>query len=127
MEHFKTIFSIYKKKKCIFQKKKEFYIFNFFFFKKENETNSTSKPSKSLKERLQLEEFAESFLLPEMIRGMFVTLKYMFEPKATINYPLEKGPISPRFRGEHALRRYPTGFFFILFFKNPLNFYQLTF
>ena len=32
-----------------------------------------------------------------------------FQPKPTLNYPFEKGPISPRFRGEHALRRYPNG------------------
>ena len=36
-------------------------------------------------------------------------MKYFFAPKATINYPHEKGPLSPRFRGEHALRRYPNG------------------
>ena len=33
----------------------------------------------------------------------------MFKPKVTLNYPYEKGPLSPRFRGEHALRRYPNG------------------
>ena len=38
-----------------------------------------------------------------------LTLKYFFKPKATINYPYEKTPQSPRFRGEHALRRYPNG------------------
>ena len=38
-----------------------------------------------------------------------LSLKYMGRPKATINYPFEKGPISPRFRGEHALRRYDNG------------------
>ena len=42
--------------------------------------------------------------------GAFVlAMKYMFRPKATIFYPFEKNPISPRFRGEHALRRYPNG------------------
>ena len=41
--------------------------------------------------------------------GMALTLRYFFKPKATINYPYEKGPISPRFKGEHALRRYPNG------------------
>ena len=42
--------------------------------------------------------------------GAFVlALKYMAKPKATIFYPNEKGPLSPRFRGEHALRRYPNG------------------
>ncbi len=48
-------------------------------------------------------------VLGELIHGLGLTLKYMFKPKATINYPFEKGPLSPRFRGEHALRRYPNG------------------
>ena len=51
----------------------------------------------------------KSFLLYELFLGMFLTLKYMFKPKVTINYPHEKGQLSPRFRGEHALRRYPNG------------------
>ena len=51
----------------------------------------------------------KSFLLYELFLGMFLTLKYMFKAKVTINYPHEKGPLSPRFRGEHALRRYPSG------------------
>lgn len=50
-----------------------------------------------------------SFLLKEIIIGHALTLKYFFMKKVTINYPYEKGPISPRFRGEHALRRYPNG------------------
>jgi NADH-quinone oxidoreductase subunit I len=51
-----------------------------------------------------------SFRLKEIVKGMSLTLKYMFfKSKVTINYPYEKGPISPRFRGEHALRRYPNG------------------
>jgi NADH-quinone oxidoreductase subunit I len=49
------------------------------------------------------------FMLVEIVRGLALTLRYMFRPKITINYPHEKGPISPRFRGEHALRRYPNG------------------
>jgi NADH-quinone oxidoreductase chain I len=47
--------------------------------------------------------------MTEMWRGMWVAFAWQFQPKATLNYPFEKGPISPRFRGEHALRRYPTG------------------
>ena len=43
------------------------------------------------------------------MRGMAVTLGNMFKEPATINYPFEKGPLSPRFRGEHALRRYASG------------------
>ena len=50
-----------------------------------------------------------SFLLLELGKGLFLTLKYFFKPKVTINYPYEKGNLSPRFRGEHALRRYPNG------------------
>ena len=48
-----------------------------------------------------------SFLLTEIVKGFGLTLKNMFfMPRVTINYPHEKGPISPRFRGEHALSRY---------------------
>ena len=56
-----------------------------------------------------LDNTARSLLLSEIVKGFALTLKYMFKPKVTINYPFEKGPISPRFRGEHALRRYPNG------------------
>ena len=49
------------------------------------------------------------FLLIELLKGMWLTLRVMFRKKHTINYPYEKGPIGPRFRGEHALRRYPNG------------------
>ena len=42
----------------------------------------------------------------ELVRGLMVTLGAMFKEPATINYPFEKGPLSPRFRGEHALRRW---------------------
>ncbi len=52
---------------------------------------------------------ARIFLLTELLAGMWLTLRYMFRPKVTVNYPYEKGPLSPRFRGEHALRRYPNG------------------
>ena len=48
-------------------------------------------------------------LLLDFVGATFLALKYMFKPKATINYPFEKGPLSPRFRGEHALRRYDNG------------------
>ena len=49
------------------------------------------------------------FALPELLSGMALTLRYFFAPKVTISYPQEKGPLSPRFRGEHALRSYPNG------------------
>ncbi|MBP01451.1 MAG: NADH-quinone oxidoreductase subunit NuoI [Rhodospirillaceae bacterium] len=56
-----------------------------------------------------LDNAARSFLLIELLKGMVLTFKYMFKKKVTLNYPFEKGPLSPRFRGEHALRRYPSG------------------
>ena len=56
-----------------------------------------------------LDRTARSLLLTELLAGMGLTLRYFFKRKVTLNYPHEKGPISPRFRGEHALRRYPNG------------------
>lgn len=50
-----------------------------------------------------------SLLIPELLRGMWISLYTFTQPKVTINYPFEKAALSPRFRGEHALRRYPTG------------------
>jgi NADH-quinone oxidoreductase subunit I len=47
--------------------------------------------------------------LPEIVRGLALTFSYMFRRRMTVNYPYEKGPLSPLFRGEHALRRYPNG------------------
>jgi NADH-quinone oxidoreductase subunit I len=52
--------------------------------------------------------FRSLFLL-EMLKGLGLTLKYLFRPKYTLMYPMEKVPMSPRFRGLHALRRYPNG------------------
>jgi hypothetical protein len=51
------------------------------------------------------ENAAHSLFVTELGRGMAVTLGHIFKEPATINYPFEKGPLSPRFRGEHALRR----------------------
>lgn len=52
---------------------------------------------------------AQTIFWTELMRGSAVTLAHIFKEPATINYPFEKGPLSPRFRGEHALRRYPSG------------------
>ncbi|KAH8118724.1 NADH-quinone oxidoreductase [Phellopilus nigrolimitatus] len=49
------------------------------------------------------------FFFTEILRGMWIVMEQIFRPPYTIMYPFEKGPLSPRFRGEHALRRYPTG------------------
>ena len=56
-----------------------------------------------------IERSSRALLLSELVSGMWLTLSYMFRRKVTINYPYEKGPLSPRFRGEHVLRRYPNG------------------
>ena len=49
------------------------------------------------------------FLLLDICKGLYLTFKRIFKPSVTINYPYEKAPLSPRIRGEHALRRYPNG------------------
>ena len=51
----------------------------------------------------------KSFFLLDVVKGLYLTLKRMFSSSVTINYPYEKGKLSARFRGEHALRRYPNG------------------
>ncbi|MCA7120172.1 MAG: NADH-quinone oxidoreductase subunit NuoI [Acidibrevibacterium sp.] len=56
-----------------------------------------------------LQRTARGFFLGDILVGLGLTLRYFFKPKATLNYPYEKNPISPRFKGEHALRRYPNG------------------
>ena len=50
-----------------------------------------------------------TWMLTELLTGMAKSFSYMFKRRSTINYPYEKGPLSPRFRGEHALRRYASG------------------
>jgi NADH-quinone oxidoreductase subunit I len=56
-----------------------------------------------------IEQATKSLFLSELLKGMTITFRQMFSPKVTVNYPYERGPISARFRGEHALRRYPNG------------------
>ena len=52
---------------------------------------------------------ANAMFATELMRGFGMVVAKSFSEPATINYPFEKGPLSPRFRGEHALRRYPSG------------------
>ncbi|MHC3126522.1 NADH dehydrogenase [Brevundimonas sp. GN22] len=52
---------------------------------------------------------AKGAMLTDAFGAVGLSLKYMLKPKATVNYPFERNPQSPRFRGEHALRRYPNG------------------
>ncbi|KAL5112807.1 NADH dehydrogenase ubiquinone iron-sulfur protein 8 mitochondrial [Taenia crassiceps] len=56
-----------------------------------------------------VDTLARKLLLTEIAKGFGITLGYILKEPATINYPFEKGPLSPRFRGEHALRRYASG------------------
>lgn len=58
---------------------------------------------------MRLDQTAKSLLLKDIVSGFIIAMRYFFKPKATINYPFEMGYKSPRFRGEHALRRYPNG------------------
>ena len=57
----------------------------------------------------RIREFLNSLLLKELLQGLSLTGRYLFKPKITVQYPEEKTPMSPRFRGLHALRRYPNG------------------
>jgi len=58
---------------------------------------------------MALDQAARSLFLKEFAQAFLLSMRYFFKPKATLNYPFEKGALSPRFRGEHALRRYPNG------------------
>ncbi|SJZ55690.1 NADH dehydrogenase subunit I [Consotaella salsifontis] len=58
---------------------------------------------------MNISQAVQSLFLKEFFQAVGLSMRYFFKPKTTINYPFEKGPISPRFRGEHALRRYPNG------------------
>lgn len=58
---------------------------------------------------MRLDQLVRTVLWTELVKGFALTFRSMFRPKVTLNYPYEKGPLSPRFRGEHALRRYPNG------------------
>jgi NADH-quinone oxidoreductase subunit I len=57
----------------------------------------------------RIQQYFQSLLLWELIKGLRLTGGYLFKRKITIQYPEEKTPMSPRFRGLHALRRYPNG------------------
>ncbi len=59
--------------------------------------------------KLRLKEWINSFLLLELLKGMGVTGRYFLKTKITVQYPEEQAPKSPRYRGLHALRRYPNG------------------
>ncbi|KAL0267228.1 UNVERIFIED_CONTAM: hypothetical protein PYX00_009563 [Menopon gallinae] len=72
-----------------------------------------SKPDDTTVENMSFKEEFEKrvqyLFFSEFIRGLGIAIGQMLREPCTINYPFEKGPLSPRFRGEHALRRYPSG------------------
>jgi len=57
----------------------------------------------------KIRDFFGNFLLLELVKGLLLTGRHIFRRKITVQFPEEKTPISPRFRGLHALRRYPNG------------------
>lgn len=57
----------------------------------------------------KITRYIKSFTLWELLGGLSLTGRYFFRPKITVQFPEEKTPVSPRFRGVHALRRYPNG------------------
>ena len=58
---------------------------------------------------MKINRIMKTVLMLDFLAGLTIAIKQIFKSKKTINYPFEKGKISPRFRGEHALRRYPNG------------------
>ena len=58
---------------------------------------------------MKFNRIIKTIFLLEFVKGLAIAIREIFKSKKTINYPFEKGKISPRFRGEHALRRYPNG------------------
>ncbi len=58
---------------------------------------------------MKISRILKTILMIDFLKGLLIAIKEIFKSKKTINYPFEKGKISPRARGEHALRRYPNG------------------
>ena len=72
-----------------------------------SQQTETRAPSRSPVEWVK--DIAKSFMLIELLKGMTITGRHLFSRKITVQFPEEKTPQSPRFRGLHALRRYPNG------------------
>ena len=72
-------------------------------------TPTSQTAEKSSSGAFSLTDFVKSFFLTELFKGMMLTGKYAFKSKITLEYPEEKTPLSPRFRGLHAQRRYENG------------------
>ena len=72
-------------------------------------TDMTTPSAARLPSAFSIKDFLYSFLLVELFRGLALTGRYLFRRKVTVQFPEEKTPLSPRFRGLHALRRYDNG------------------
>ncbi|KAK7463137.1 hypothetical protein BaRGS_00033078 [Batillaria attramentaria] len=72
-------------------------------------SEQVGKPDPDMNWKPIADRAAQTVFWTELFKGLGITLGHLFKEPATINYPFEKGPLSPRFRGEHALRRYPSG------------------
>ncbi len=72
-------------------------------------TTTSGSVEASSEGSFSLKDFLSSFMLSELFKGLALTGKYTFRSKITLEYPEEKTPLSPRFRGLHALRRYDNG------------------
>ena len=58
---------------------------------------------------MKISRIFKTLFMTDFLTGLMIAIKELFKTKKTLNYPFEKGKISPRARGEHALRRYPNG------------------
>ena len=58
---------------------------------------------------MKINRIVKTIFMADFVSALLLAIKISFKTKKTINYPFEKGKLSPRFRGEHALRRYPNG------------------
>ena len=72
-------------------------------------TTAASTASPNVVAPFSIGDFFKSFLLVELFKGMALTGRYAFRRKVTVQFPEEKTPLSPRFRGLHAQRRYDNG------------------
>ena len=100
---------LYKSKAFISNKNN--FIFNnqIRYLSVNKEKQLTDDQPKSTPWSVFFDRSADLFFMTDIFRAMWLTFEITLKPKVTINYPFEKGPISPRFRGEHLLRRYPSG------------------
>ena len=82
---------------------------NFLQYLEVGNTSMSTNIAARVPSTFSIKDFLYSFLLVELFKGMALTGRYAFRRKVTVQFPEEKTPLSPRFRGLHALRRYENG------------------